>query len=153
MGDKIAVLNMGRIVQVGTPNEIYNRPANTFVAGFVGSPTMNLLAGEMGDGSLATGAGRLPMATRAAGTAARKIVVGIRSEDVRVGGEETSRATVHDVENHGVEKIVTLRVNDQLFKATVPATVALGVDEVVPFAFDPAKLHCFDAATGQRLEL
>ena len=152
MGDKIAVLNTGKIVQVGTPNEIYNTPANTFVAGFVGSPTMNLFAGEIGDGGIATVVGNLSIAGQKAARAARTVVVGVRSEDVRIGSEEPNKASVHDVENHGVEKIVTLKVNDQLFKATVPATVALGVDEVVPFGFDPAKLHCFDAATGQRLD-
>ena len=152
MGDKIAVLNMGRIVQVGTPNEIYNRPANTFVAGFVGSPTMNLFGGEMRDGSISTAVGRVPVATRQTATAARKVVVGVRSEDIRVGIGEGSEAKVHDVENHGVEKIVTLLAGGQLFRATVPATMDLGIDGVVNFGFDSTKLHCFDAETGNRLD-
>ena len=53
MGDKVGVLNQGRIVQVGTPHEIYNDPRDTFVAGFVGSPAMNLLDGELRDGARA----------------------------------------------------------------------------------------------------
>ena len=152
MGDKIAVLNTGKIVQVGTPNEIYNRPATTFVAGFVGSPTMNLFGGEMRDGGISTAVGKLPLARRPTASTIRKVVVGVRSEDIRVGVREGSEARVHDVENHGVEKIVTLLAGGELFRATVPATVELGIDGVITFGFDPAKLHCFDAATGNRLE-
>jgi multiple sugar transport system ATP-binding protein len=113
---------------------------------------MNLFGGEMRNGSISTAVGTLPVAARPAATAARKVVVGVRSEDVRVGVLEGSEAKVHDVENHGVEKIVTLLAGGQLFRATVPATLDLGIDGVVNFGFDSAKLHCFDAETGIRLE-
>ena len=76
------------------------------------------------------------------------VTIGIRSEDVRVGPQETAEAKVHDVENHGVEKIVTLRVKDQLFKATVPASFDLSVDGIVRFGFNPNILNCFDPASG-----
>jgi multiple sugar transport system ATP-binding protein len=82
---------------------------------------------------------------------AGKVRVGIRSEDIRVGPGEASEARVHDVENHGVEKIVTLRVDDHLFKATIPATVAVNVESAVKFGLNSSKLHCFDGATGTNL--
>ena len=151
MGDKVGVLNAGRIVQVGTPQEIYNRPRDTFVAGFVGSPAMNLIDGSLSDGRASAIAGKLqvPVDARAAGSS--DIILGIRSEDVRVGPGEAVEARVHDVENHGVEKIVTLRVDDQLLKATTPAALEIGVENTVRFSCDPRKLHCFDRATGVNL--
>ena len=79
------------------------------------------------------------------------MTLGIRSEDIRVGPGEAAEARVHDVENHGVEKIVTLRVDEHLFKATIPATVAVSVESTVKFSWNPSKLHCFDRATGTNL--
>src|SRR5690242_7678119 len=87
MGDKVGVLNEGKIVQVGTPNEIYNRPKNTFVASFVGSPTMNLIPAEMSARWLVAMSGRLQLPAsgqNGQGT----VTIGIRSEDIRVGPQE-----------------------------------------------------------------
>jgi multiple sugar transport system ATP-binding protein len=147
MGDKVGVLDRGKIVQVGTPYEIYNKPNNTFVASFVGSPTMNLIPAEMSGGRLVAMSGKLQLpAPRQDGRG----TVGIRSEDIRVGPQEPMDARVHDIENHGVEKIVTLRVDDQVFRATVPAALELDIDASVKFGFNVEKLHCFDAA-GERM--
>ncbi len=157
MGDKVGVLNAGRIVQVGTPQEIYNAPRDAFVAGFVGSPAMNLLDGELRGGRVLAMAGKLVLpldgaAGKAAGNS-RPITVGIRSEDVRVGPGEAVEARVHDVENHGVEKIVTLRVDETLFKATIPATHSIDIEGTVKFSWNPRKLHCFDRKTGENIAL
>ena len=155
MGDKVGVLNAGRIVQVGKPQEIYNAPRDVFVAGFVGSPAMNLLEGELRGGRVSAMSGKveLPLDTETAGKAAdrRPITVGIRSEDILVGPGEAVEARVHDVENHGVEKIVTLRVDEHLFRATVPATIPVNVESTVKFSWNPKKLHCFDRSTGTNL--
>jgi multiple sugar transport system ATP-binding protein len=153
MGDKIGILNAGRIVQVGTPQQIYNEPRDVFVAGFVGSPAMNLMEGNLRDGRVSVFSGKfdVPVASVAGRNGAGKVTVGIRSEDIRVGPAETSEARVHDVENHGVEKIVTLRVDDHLFKATISATVAVSVESAVKFSWNSSKLHCFDAASGANL--
>jgi multiple sugar transport system ATP-binding protein len=156
MGDKIGVLNHGRIVQVGTPHQIYNHPRDTFVATFVGSPAMNLLSGIMRDGRLVLASGRLEvampgeLAARAA-PGADRVTLGVRSEDVAVGRGGGLEGQVYAVENHGVEKIVTLKVDEHLVKATVPAQMAIEVDSTVPFAFNPTKLHFFDAHTGASL--
>jgi multiple sugar transport system ATP-binding protein len=152
MGDKIGVLNHGKIVQIGTPYEIYNRPKDIFVASFVGSPTMNLIPGDLHGNRVSALSGRVnlpaPFKVRSGDGA---VTIGIRSEDVRVGPRETANAKVHDVENHGMEKIVTLRVDDQLIKATVPVTLELTIDGNVGFGFNPEKLNCFDRVTGVAL--
>jgi multiple sugar transport system ATP-binding protein len=156
MGDKVGILNAGRIIQVGTPQQIYNNPRDTFVAGFVGSPAINLLDGELQDGQVTAMAGKLRIPLN--GTAAHKapgasgpVILGIRSEDIRVGPAEAVEARVHGVENQGVEKIVTLRVDDQLFKATTPATLDIPVESPVRFTWNAAKLHCFDRTSGVNL--
>jgi multiple sugar transport system ATP-binding protein len=123
-----------------------------FVASFVGSPAMNLIDGELRDGRVSALAGSLevPLNGRAPKAAAPRaqVTIGIRSEDIRVGPNEAVAAKVHDVENHGVEKVVTLRAADQLIKATVPATTDVSIDTPVRFTFNPAKLHCFDRHSG-----
>ncbi len=150
MGDKVAVLNKGKLVQVGTPWEIYNRPRDLFVASFVGSPSMNLLPGTVSGGecSLFGGAQKLKMPVK---SGASHVTVGIRSEDVEVGPDGPVEAVIHDVENHGVEKIVTLRVNDVLLKATVSSKMQTSVDANVRFGLDPDKAHFFDPASGVNL--
>ncbi len=158
MGDKVGVLNQGRIIQVGTPQEIYNRPCDLFVAGFVGSPAMNLLPGESGNGRLAALAGQMDLMTEvsAPGWLANhsgRVTVGIRSEDLRIGPAEAVEARVHDVENLGVEKIVTLRVGEHLLRATAPAALELPIDSPVRFGWNPEKLHFFDGVTGANLAI
>ena len=156
MGDKVGVLNQGRIIQVGSPQQIYNRPRDTFVAGFVGSPTMNLMRAEVSGGRATVVPGRLevPMALAAGGRAAGlagPVTLGVRSEDIAVGPEEAIEARVHGVENQGVEKVVTLRVQDCLLKATVPARLELAIDPRVRFSFNQEKLHFFDISSGINL--
>ncbi len=157
MGDKIGVLNEGRVIQVGTPKEIYNRPRDVFVASFVGSPGINLVEGEVRDGRMEAFGGQLqiPLANGAARVAragtSGPVTLGIRSEDIRVGPAEAVESRVHDVENHGVEKIITLRVQDHLLKATVPATMPIQVENPVKFSWNPEKVHCFDRHSGANL--
>src|SRR6185295_17652577 len=142
-GGEMQRVSIGRaIVHVGTPFEIYNRPTNVFVASFVGSPAMNLLPAELDGGKVTALSGKVEAPLPALKqNGVRSVTIGIRSEDVRVGSGEAAEARVHHVENHGVEKIVTLRVGDHLFNATVPATLNVAVDGTVRFGFNPQKLH------------
>jgi multiple sugar transport system ATP-binding protein len=156
MGDRIGVLNHGRVVQIGTPHEIYNRPRDTFVATFVGSPAMNLLSGMFQDGKLIVAPGKLeipvaPAIVNRLPASLDKITLGVRSEDVALGPGGGLEGRVYGVENHGVEKIVTLKVDEHSLKATVPAHIAVGVDSVVRFALDPGKLQFFATQTGDNL--
>lgn len=154
MGDKIGVLNHGHLVQTGTPAEIYNNPKNTFVARAVGSPPMNLLHGKLVSGR----AVMIPMSFElpyggAAGaeTDGRPLTFGIRPEDIVVEQGAPVEARVHDVENHGVEKILTLRVGDATLHATVPAQVHLKPDETVALSWNPNKVILFDQHSGNSL--
>lgn len=156
MGDKVGVLNQGRIVQSGTPQEIYNNPRDTYVASFVGSPPMNLLDGKLVEGRAVmapmrfelpfSGGGGLSKASGA--QEGRPLVFGIRPEDVRLEAGAPVEATVHDVENHGVEKILTLRVGEVSLRATVPARTAVRIEDAVRFAWNPDKVVLFDKASG-----
>jgi multiple sugar transport system ATP-binding protein len=151
MGDRIGVLNHGRIVQIGTPQEVYNNPRDTFVASFVGSPAINLLSGSIaGNAAVVTPKTfELPLSASAAreGT----YTFGIRPENVTVESGAPVEGRIHDIENHGIEKIVTLRVGETLVRATVPARVNVAVEEAVRFGWNPDKVMFFDASTGLNL--
>lgn len=150
MGDKIGVLNNGSLVQVGTPHEVYANPKNTFVARAVGSPPMNLVDGKISAGRAIVGPGfELPASAGAA--EGRALTFGIRPEDVMLEAGAPVAARVHDVENHGVEKIVTLRVGDDMLRATVPARTNVAIEDEVRFAWNPDKLVLFDKGSGVSL--
>ena len=155
MGDKIGVLNHGRLVQTGTPHEIYNNPRDTFVASFVGSPPMNLIDGRLvaGRAVMAPLNFELPFAGVPGGAATdgRPLVFGIRPEDVYLESGAPVEARVHDVENHGVEKILTLRVGDTMLRATVPARTDVAIEQPVRFAWNPDKVVLFDKGSGVSL--
>ncbi len=151
MGDRIGVLNKGRLVQVGKPAEIYRNPRDTFVASFVGSPAINLLPGSLANGVavVAPKVFELPFDGQQAGEGA--YTFGIRPEDVHVESGGPVEAKVHDVENHGIEKILTLRVAGQLVRAGVPAKVNVAVEDSVRFSWNPGKVILFDQKTGLNL--
>lgn len=147
MGDKIGVLNKGELIQVGTPWEIYNQPHNTFVASFVGSPTMNMLPGEINKNECALFGGQLKLKLRGS-IKSEHVTLGVRSEDVQLVTRGGTKAIIHDVENHGVEKIVTLRVGELFLKATASSKLDLRVDHEMGFTIDGSKVHYFDRKTG-----
>ncbi len=150
MGDRIAVMNHGRIVQVGRPQDVYTSPRNTFVASFVGSPAINLLNGRIvGNGAVMDSNFQLPLA--GSGASEGPYTFGIRPEDVAVESGAPVEARVHDIENHGIEKIVTMRVGDHLLRAAVPARVAVAVEDQIRFGWNPNKVMLFDAQTGVNL--
>ncbi len=156
MGDRVGVLNHGHLVQTGTPKDIYDNPRDTFVASFVGSPPMNLMEGKLlgGRAVVAPKTFELPYdgGVKSAGLSAdRPLTFGIRPEDVSLESDGPVTAKVHDVENHGVEKIVTLRVGDAMLRATVPARTDLTIDQDVRFAWNPKKVALFDRASGVSL--
>jgi len=169
MGSRIAVMRDGRIQQVGPPLEVYDRPANLFVAGFLGTPPMNLFRARVGagGGSLEVGAGgggfavALPpaVARRAAARAGGTVVAGIRPEHLRLapasgepGGVSASvPARVEFVEQLGDEGIVHARAGDTALIGKLDAHSAPRADDRVELRFDPSRLHLFDAETEQRL--
>lgn len=156
MGDKVGVLNNGRLAQVGTPYEIYHHPRDTYVAGFVGSPAMNLLAADLLGDRMRIPSGAIEFAVSPAlrarlGRSSGPVTLGIRAENVHLDPAGLIEARVWGFENHGVEKIVTLKTGDCLFKATMPASIPTAIDEPMRLTFDQSRLHAFDAATGRNL--
>ena len=151
MGDRIGILNHGRLVQVGTPHDVYHHPRDTFVASFVGSPAINLLRGTATGGKavVVPQSFELPLGTGPGGEGS--FVFGIRPENVTVATGAPVEARVHDVENHGIEKILTLRVGKHLVRAAVPARVEVAVEEAVRFGWDADKVITFDTQTGVNL--
>jgi multiple sugar transport system ATP-binding protein len=113
---------------------------------------INLIDGTLSAGKavVAPGTFELPVAAgQAAGEAA--YIFGIRPEDVVVENGAPVEARVHDIENHGIEKILTLRAGDKLVRATVPARVSVAVEETVRFGWRSDKAMLFDKATGENL--
>jgi multiple sugar transport system ATP-binding protein len=161
MGARIAILDAGRLQQVAPPQEVYDRPANRFVAAFIGNPAMNLLEGDLrGEGDVlvleAAGASfPLPPAAadgaRAAG--ATRAVVGARSEHLRVDSGGALAATVSVIEELGHERLVICRTptDETLIVRQAAHSPAPDAGTAVHLAVDRERLHWFDAATGERL--
>jgi multiple sugar transport system ATP-binding protein len=150
LADRIAILNGGRLQQQGSPAEIYARPANIFVAGFIGSPPMNLIEGEC-DASVFVHAGG-----RIAGVPARasRVVLGQRPEDLRItaAGAGHLDGEVFSSELLGDSAVVGAQVGGDIVNVKVGPAEGRALGERVGLRFDPAKLHTFDAATGKRLK-
>jgi multiple sugar transport system ATP-binding protein len=151
MGDRIGVLSRGRIVQVGTPYEVYNNPRDTFVASFVGSPAINLFPGTLTSGLAIVSPKTFELPFAGVGVNEGAYTFGVRPEDVRVESGAPVEARVHDIENHGIEKILTLRAGEQLVRAGVPAKVNVAVEDTVRFGWNPGKVILFDQKTGLNL--
>jgi multiple sugar transport system ATP-binding protein len=155
MADRICVLDSGRVQQVGLPDDVYNRPLNTFVATTVGMPPMNLVSVglESENGSLRLRSEALSLSAsleaRLEGVAAHKgeqLRVGVRPEDVKLGADAPSnspRCRVIAVEPLGGEVIVDLDFDGKLIKAMTPPDVDYSPDEVVPVGFDLSRIHLF----------
>jgi multiple sugar transport system ATP-binding protein len=161
MGHRIAVMKSGKLQQVGTPLEVYERPANLFVAGFIGTPPMNFIPAMLTDGgaTLAASGFKLPVpdAWRAVASEGRKVVVGIRPENVRgsargeMGATARVQARVDFVEPLGHEVIVHTRVGDDPVVAKVDPHRAPEMGSEMDLELELEALHLFDAATEQRL--
>jgi multiple sugar transport system ATP-binding protein len=165
MGDRIAIMNGGRLQQADTPEAIYVRPANLFVAGFIGSPKMNLVSGRISslDGRIAveflgqTVALAGALADAAARVEHREVVVGLRAEDLRLVDDapasySTRLSGVVDVwEPLGSETYVVLKTAGSTLTARFPPRTPVASGDVVDVALTPAHLHLFDARTEQNV--
>jgi len=163
MGHRIAVLSGARLQQVGAPLEVYERPANLFVAAFIGTPPMNFLAGTLADGGtrFQAGAFALPIPTSARGATAplagRKVVAGIRPENVLPAGHAARgevaavEATVEIVETLGDQIVVHARAGDDVLVFKEDPHRAPEIGAKVAVQLDLAALHLFDAGTERRI--
>lgn len=160
LGDRIVVLNAGKVMQVDTPMALYERPANRFVAGFIGSPGMNFIDGELssdGGSSFVTPAGVLsipvPASTGTAG-GSRKVTLGVRPEDLHLaepGSGGHLKARVELTELMGSESYLHARAGEHLLTARLPRGVAPALGDEVALTVNVERLHFFDAGTGEAL--
>ncbi|MFP5479313.1 MAG: ABC transporter ATP-binding protein [Alphaproteobacteria bacterium] len=150
MADKIVVMQGGRIEQVGAPLDLYDRPANTFVAGFIGSPAMNMLPGVVRSGAIEIAGARLPLPPGLPMAEGREVTYGIRPEHLTVGPQGLT-GTVAVVEPTGSETHVVLRAGGQEVVAMFRDRVAFRPGDALTFAPDAEKVHLFDRASGVRL--
>jgi ABC-type sugar transport system ATPase subunit len=152
LGDRVVVLDRGRIQQVGTPLEVYERPANTFVAGFVGSPAMNLLPAEWADGSLRIGTLRIAAAPEVAarlGPTRRSLVVGVRAEAFGLDAGALVATPVPETrELLGGETLFRARIDAAEVTVRLPGVVR---DLPARLGAPASALHLFDATDGSRL--
>jgi len=149
MADKIVVMNSGNVEQAGPPLELYDRPANLFVAAFIGSPSMNLLKGRIGSGGFETEGGAvLPLPPGAEGNAG---IYGIRPEHMRLANGDGIPATVQLVEPTGSETQVLARIGNTPLTCAFRERVSAGPGETIHIAPDLGLVHLFDGKTGQRV--
>ena len=155
MADKIVVLKDGIVEQIGTPLELYDRPANTFVAGFIGSPAMNFLPGtfKSDGGSIVEFQGgiRVPAPANAAGRDGQQVLYGIRPEHFALTSSGGMPGDIVVVEPTGADTQVFCRVAGQEVMAMFRDRVASQPGERIALMPDLAKAHLFDAQSGARL--
>jgi multiple sugar transport system ATP-binding protein len=167
LATQIAVMNAGEIQQLGSPKEVYNRPTNTFVASFMGSPSMNMIPATLANGGvqIASGNGapillRLPVDGRSAHAAlGRQVILGLRPEAVtdpgaadRNGAVTDANCPVEVVEPAGSDTFAVTRLGGVEVIARMRADTDLKPGEIAPFAFNMDKAVLFDPESGNRID-
>jgi multiple sugar transport system ATP-binding protein len=151
LATRIVVMQGGRIQQIGTPAEVYGRPANRFVAGFLGSPSMNFVDGQL-DAARRFSAGALAVNLAPDhGARSGAVTLAIRPEDIHLQEDGPLQATVTLVEPMGNHQVVWLDCGGHALSAIVHDARALGSGQPVRFAIDVARVSLFDPADGKRL--
>ncbi|WDR04768.1 sn-glycerol-3-phosphate ABC transporter ATP-binding protein UgpC [Devosia rhodophyticola] len=154
MADRIVVMRDGYVEQVGTPLDLYDQPANVFVAGFIGSPSMNLIGGVVTDKGVRTEGGTIwPMPAQTSGvTEGQQVVIGLRPEHFMLA-DDGFVATINLVEPTGSETHVALDIFGETLTAALRERIVLTPGATVNLAPRLDCLHLFDKASGKRLSL
>ncbi len=150
LADRVAVMNFGVIQQLATPEDIYDNPANMFVAGFIGSPSMNLVRGETNNGAFIADTMHVP---GIGGGTRTGIVLGIRPEDLSVveAGQGDFDAPVYATELTGESTLVTVTSGGQHISARGPRHMRKEIDELVGIKAVTTHAHLFDGTTEKRI--
>ncbi len=150
LAHRVAVMNQGVVQQIAAPREIYDNPANLFVAGFIGSPPMNTLTGPIEGGAFVVPEGRVAVDGYPPRSA---VVFGFRPEDARIVAPEGAdlQATVFACELTGNETIVTCNVDRTPVVVKMDKNYDIRARTAVGIAIDPAKVRLFDAASGEKI--
>jgi multiple sugar transport system ATP-binding protein len=153
MGDRVAILRDGVLQQLGTPDEIYDRPVNRFVAGFIGSPSMNLITARLDGSSVAFGGSRLqlPAGPALAAYRGKEIVLGIRPEDITAAADGPLELTTDRVESLGSELVAYLDSGVAGVQITARLERRAGLEQGRPvrLAVDLERLYFFDPVSGE----
>ncbi len=149
IADRMAVFMEGRIVQVGTPHEIFRKPATATVAAFIGTPPMNLLPAVIESGQVRVGDTSLQVAT-SADRGSAEVTLGVRPGDLRLA-DSGIPARVEFVEDFGDSSIVNLEAAGQRVKLRAGELPSVREGDCVHLTFEPHAAHLFDRATGQRI--
>jgi multiple sugar transport system ATP-binding protein len=150
LATRIAVMREGRIVQLDSPKKIYSEPIDLFVAGFIGSPSMNLIEGDVENGFFVAKGVKIPVQF----SDRRDVVLGVRPEDLEIVKQElaTIEAPVYALELTGESTLVTVKDSATSICVRGSADFEANIDEVCYIApRTPEKLHLFDKSTGKRL--
>jgi ABC-type sugar transport system ATPase subunit len=150
IADRMAIFMDGRIVQIGTPHDVFRRPATVAVAGFIGSPPMNLLPATLSPAGVQLAGALLPQVRRDDLADSRDIVLGVRPADLRIAATGIP-ARVEFVEDFGDSSIVNLDVDGRRVKLRAGELPGLAEGAQVCLDFAPQAAHLFDRATGVRL--
>ncbi len=152
LADRVAVMKNGIIQQLGTPDEIYNDPANLFVAGFIGSPAMNLINGSVQDGHFVTTGGTKLVPVSAPDRP--DVVLGVRADDMRVSeeGQGGIDVRIYAFENTGEATLLTVQWGKQRVIAKGDRHLRKDQDDMVSITLDPDHLYLFDPETGNRIK-
>ncbi|SLN19704.1 sn-glycerol-3-phosphate import ATP-binding protein UgpC [Roseivivax jejudonensis] len=151
LADRVVVMKRGVVQQVGTPTEIYNRPANVFVAGFIGSPGMNLVEGHVSGGTFEADSVRVEGLEVRDGA----LTLGFRAEDARLAepGEPAQiEAPLYTIELLGDATMLTVRAGGALMSVKASKDLRASIGDAVSFVVPPGACHLFDPATEARLD-
>ncbi len=151
LADRVAVFMDGRIVQVGVPREIFRKPNTASVAGFIGTPPMNLLQATWRDVDVAVeGGGSVAVGAPSPAAQARAVTLGVRPGDLRLAAQGLS-ARVELIEELGDSRIVNLTIGSQALKLKTEAAIDAHEGDAVFLSFAPEAAHLFDRTSGERL--
>jgi len=158
LADRIAIMKGGKIMQLGTPNEIYNHPKNLYVADFIGSPSMNFLNGELKDTKFTNGSLELPMGSYQfiKKTNLKNVTIGIRPEHI-ITGELSRKApvitnvTINLVEPMGSDTLVYANLSDVQIRIRMEGNAKVKIGDRLEIGINPSRASLFDTQTEQRI--
>jgi multiple sugar transport system ATP-binding protein len=154
MGDRIAVMKAGRIVQVDSPLAVYDDPADTYVGGFIGTPPMNFLEASVEGGRVSLSGGTFPLPNGSRELEQRPLLLGIRAEAITVEDEpreDLIRATVIVLEPLGSHNLLTVKSGDDMLKIATPPHLFRPIDSDVWLHIEPGRIRWMDRETGDAI--
>jgi len=158
VGEQIAVLRYGAVVQLGSPDELFDSPKDTYVAGKIGSPQMNLVSARISQdrSGFETSFGNVSSSNlKSTGDALASATIGIRPSDLHPasGSEPSIASRIHLIEPLGDVTVVSVEAGTEILRMVLPEAQAIGMKpgDQVPITFDPSRIHIFRADTGQAM--